>query len=242
MFDGSSSAGRDGGVWRLAVGVVGAVAIHAVAAGFLLTGSTVVHKTPRDLVPVVFVTPSLPRPVSGVSSAVVPSVPRRTRKPAQRRLDPPAAPPRAIAAPVEPEREAQPATESVPEPDHEVLGAAGGELGGEPAGESAGRPGGSGGAPMRLQRRVTPPKALASTMREPAYSRMLRAAGVTGRVLLMVEVRRDGTVGEVKVRSGSAALAAAAIEAIRTWRFTPAKFEGHPVAVWLPYPFVFRLE
>lgn len=96
--------------------------------------------------------------------------------------------------------------------------------------------------PVRLKISMTPPTAIESTVIAPEYPSRLRAARVAGRVVLLLEVKRDGSVGEVKVRSGHPDLAVAAAAAVKRWRFNPAQHEGKPVAVWLPYPVVFKLE
>jgi protein TonB len=70
----------------------------------------------------------------------------------------------------------------------------------------------------------------------------LREARVEGKVMLLIAVKSNGSVGEVKVQSGNPALAQAAVEAVKRWKFEPAIYDGRPIAVWLPYPFVFRLD
>jgi protein TonB len=56
-------------------------------------------------------------------------------------------------------------------------------------------------------------------------------------------VLADGAVGEVRVErsAGHPALDAAAIEAIRRWRFEPARRGAEPVEVWILLPVRFTL-
>ena len=85
------------------------------------------------------------------------------------------------------------------------------------------------------------PPAVVSKPR-PEYPDLARQAGVEGTVRLLVFVGVDGRVREAKVVASVPLLDAAALEAIRRWTFTPALANGHPVAVWVAVPVVFRLH
>ncbi len=64
-----------------------------------------------------------------------------------------------------------------------------------------------------------------------AYTEEARAAGIEGRLVLKVTVDAEGNVTDVKVVNGvDAALDAAAIQTVKTWRFKPAMACGKPVA------------
>lgn len=53
----------------------------------------------------------------------------------------------------------------------------------------------------------------------------------TGIVIAECVIRKDGSVGEIKiVRSPDTALAQATTDALRRWRFSPAQKDGKPVA------------
>ena len=52
---------------------------------------------------------------------------------------------------------------------------------------------------------------------------------LTGKVSLKAVIGVDGTVKEVDVLSGNHVLAAAALRAVRHWRYRPHEFNGHPV-------------
>ena len=69
---------------------------------------------------------------------------------------------------------------------------------------------------------------------------MLRLGGEP-RVILLFVVNRDGTVGDVRVTgSANARLDSAIVEAIREWRFTPARKNGKTVRQWCELSVVIR--
>lgn len=59
----------------------------------------------------------------------------------------------------------------------------------------------------------------------PAYPEIARRMSLTGAVRLEVVVAANGTVKETKVIGGHPILAAAAVEAVKKWRFDPASAE-----------------
>lgn len=79
--------------------------------------------------------------------------------------------------------------------------------------------------------------------RPPAYPEAARRRGEQGRVMLKVDVSADGSPREVSVSQGSgfAALDAAALGAVKQWRFIPATRGGTPVAAVAQVPIRFRL-
>jgi len=92
----------------------------------------------------------------------------------------------------------------------------------------------------------TPPRFSASYLQNPAprYPLAARRAGEQGTVTLKVMVTREGLPQRVKVEqtSGSSRLDAAALDAVRQWRFVPARRGATPVDSWVLVPVVFRLE
>ena len=78
----------------------------------------------------------------------------------------------------------------------------------------------------------------------PEYPPVARRRGEAGTVLLSVWGEADGRAGEVSVRqgSGSARLDRAALDAVRRWRFVPAKNGGVALASRIEVPIIFRLE
>lgn len=78
---------------------------------------------------------------------------------------------------------------------------------------------------------------------KPEYPDSARSAGKEGRVLLRVLVDAQGKTKtvEVNLSSGSDALDRAAVDAIRRWRFSPARHGDEPVESWIRVPIDFRL-
>jgi len=77
----------------------------------------------------------------------------------------------------------------------------------------------------------------------PDYPESARRDGREGRVLLRVLVDDQGRSKQVEINnsSGSDALDRAAAEAIKRWRFHPARHGDKPVESWLRIPIEFRL-
>lgn len=79
--------------------------------------------------------------------------------------------------------------------------------------------------------------------RPPAYPELARRRGEQGRVVVKVDVSAEGSPLEVSVAQGSgfAVLDAAALGAVKQWRFVPATRGGTPVAAVAQVPIRFRL-
>ena len=77
----------------------------------------------------------------------------------------------------------------------------------------------------------------------PYYPSAAKKRGVQGKVLLSVVVKADGTPLSVDVSrsSGSSTLDVAALEAVRQWRFVPAKKSGQPVQAEVVVPVEFKI-
>ena len=78
----------------------------------------------------------------------------------------------------------------------------------------------------------------------PAYPLLAIRQGAQGQVLLLVEVLTDGRAGRIDLEksSGHAALDAAAINAVRAWRFTPARQDGLLATQTVSIPIQFNLK
>jgi protein TonB len=78
----------------------------------------------------------------------------------------------------------------------------------------------------------------------PAYPALSRRTREEGRVLLRVRVDAEGHVAaiEVQATSGHPRLDEAAVEAVRQWRFVPARAGDHRVAGWAVVPINFHLS
>ena len=81
-----------------------------------------------------------------------------------------------------------------------------------------------------------------STIRR-RYPRLARRNGDEGTVMLRVLVTRDGRAAKVELdkTSGSSLLDGAAMDAVKEWRFVPARKGTEPVEDWVRVPIVFRL-
>lgn len=79
---------------------------------------------------------------------------------------------------------------------------------------------------------------------KPLYPAISRRIGEQGQVLLRVHVASDGTAADVQVQasSGSPRLDQSALDAVRRWRFVPAKLGREPVAAWVLVPIAFTLK
>ena len=78
----------------------------------------------------------------------------------------------------------------------------------------------------------------------PLYPPMSRRLGEQGVVVLRILIDANGRAVDVQVQrsSGSARLDQAALEAIREWRFIPARRGGKPVPEWYEWRWEFRLN
>ena len=68
-------------------------------------------------------------------------------------------------------------------------------------------------------------------MVHPVYPPEAKAKGIQGVVELRTTIGKDGHVEDVQVTSGDPVLAAAAVEAVRQWRYSTTLLNGDPVAV-----------
>ena len=118
-------------------------------------------------------------------------------------------------------------------------GTGNGEGLGSGIGEGSG--GGTGGGPFRPGSGIEPPRLLREVKAE--YTDDARRRGITGDVVLEIVVRRDGSVGDVRVLQGlGAGLDQRAITAVRQWRFAPARRRGEPVDVIVEVAVEFTLR
>ena len=78
----------------------------------------------------------------------------------------------------------------------------------------------------------------------PVYPRLSKRQGEVGSVMLMVFVELNGNPGQIDIQTSSrhVRLDQAAIEAVRRWRFVPAKQGDKAVAAWVLVPIVFSLK
>jgi protein TonB len=140
-------------------------------------------------------------------------------------------------------------TDAAPSPDSNGPGSGGGVgtgqgtgIGeGDGAGIGPGSGGGTGGGPYRPGIGITPPSVLREV--KPDYTEEARRRGVEGDVELEIVVRRDGNVGDVKLLRGlGSGLDQRATDAVRQWRFSPARRLGSPVDVVVEVAVEFKLR
>jgi protein TonB len=75
------------------------------------------------------------------------------------------------------------------------------------------------------------------------YTEEARRRNIEGEVVLEIVVRRDGSVGDVKLVNGlGSGLNDRAITAVKQWRFSPAKRLGAPVDVIVEVAVEFKLR
>lgn len=91
---------------------------------------------------------------------------------------------------------------------------------------------------------VSIPASYSASNQKPIYPNMSKRLGEQGTVVLRVLVKADGSAGEVEVKSTSnyPRLDQAAIDAVKTWRFNPAKIDGKATDEWYQVPIPFKLQ
>jgi TonB family protein len=109
------------------------------------------------------------------------------------------------------------------------------------SGIGPGSGGGTGGGPYRAGSGITAPGLVREV--KPDYTEEARRRGVEGDVILEIVVRSDGSVGDIKVLQGlGAGLDRRAADAVRQWRFSPARRLGTPVDVIVEVAVEFKLR
>jgi TonB family protein len=112
---------------------------------------------------------------------------------------------------------------------------------GDGRGVGPGSGGGVGGGPYRPGSGIEPPRVLQEVKAD--YPEDARRRGIAGDVVLEIVVRRDGSVGDVKiVRRLEGGLSEQAVAAVRQWRFAPARRLGAPVDVTVEVAVEFKLR
>lgn len=99
----------------------------------------------------------------------------------------------------------------------------------------------AGGGPVNLPEEADPPEPDENNP-APEYPEAARTTGQEARVVLKVVVEKTGTVGRIQVLKGEEPFVAAAIAAVKAWRFTPAMLDAQPIAVFLTIPVKFSLR
>jgi len=76
---------------------------------------------------------------------------------------------------------------------------------------------------------------------KPEYPSLARQARIQGTVVLQAAIGKDGTVQNLRVVSGHPMLTAAAIAAVKQWRYKPYYLNGEPVEVDTQINVIFTL-
>jgi periplasmic protein TonB len=112
---------------------------------------------------------------------------------------------------------------------------------GDGSGVGPGSGGGTGGGPYRPGSGIEAPRLLREVRAD--YTEDARQRGIAGDVVLEIVVRRDGSVGDVRILQGlPAGLNDRAVQAVRQWRFAPARRQGVPVDVIVEVSVEFKLR
>jgi protein TonB len=75
------------------------------------------------------------------------------------------------------------------------------------------------------------------------YSDAARRANLEGEVVMEIVIRRDGTVGDVRILNGLGLdLNDRAVRAVKQWRFAPGQMKGVAVDVVVEVAVEFRLR
>ena len=96
------------------------------------------------------------------------------------------------------------------------------------------------------QRTVTPPQFGAAYLNnpKPGYPATAKRMGLEGTVMVKVLVSREGDPLKVEIAhsSGYEILDNSAVQAVRSWRFIPARLGDSPLEGWVQVPLAFHLK
>jgi protein TonB len=115
-----------------------------------------------------------------------------------------------------------------------------GDVAGLEGGMAGGVAGGAVGSAMAVPEDADPPKPLSSNAK-PEYPSTALASNQTGTVVLKVIVMADGSVGDVQVMRGEEPFVSAAVEAVRRWKYEPARWKGQAITVYRVIQIPFKM-
>lgn len=115
-----------------------------------------------------------------------------------------------------------------------------GDVAGLEGGIAGGVAGGMVGGATAVPEDGDPPVPLASNTK-PQYPAAALAANQTGTVVLKVIVMADGSVGDVQVMRGEEPFVSAAVEAVKRWRYEPARWKGQAITVYRVVQIPFKM-
>lgn len=92
---------------------------------------------------------------------------------------------------------------------------------------------------------VSMPEVIPESKVTPDYPELARVARIEGRVILQAVILKDGTVAEIEILNcnrPNMGFEESAIQAVRQWRYQPAKQGGRPVDVYFTVRVDFDLQ
>ena len=95
-------------------------------------------------------------------------------------------------------------------------------------------------APVPVGGNIKPPIKIKDV--RPVYPAIAQAARVEGLVIIATTISSTGRVMDVKLLRSIPLLDAAALDAVRQWKFTPTLLNGSPVAVVMTVTVNFTLR
>ena len=92
---------------------------------------------------------------------------------------------------------------------------------------------------------VTNPVLIPESKIEPEYPELARVARLEGNVILQAIIHSDGSVGDIEIlrcNRPNMGFEDSAVEAVRQWRYRPARLHGRPVPVFMTVKVRFELD
>lgn len=120
------------------------------------------------------------------------------------------------------------------------IGAPAGDLGAILEGPALPPPPPKPAGPIRVGQLVQPPRKIADA--RPIYPEIARIARIEGTVVIDAIIDPTGRVDHLRVVRSVPPLDAAALDAVRQWRYTPSVLNGEPVAVLMTVTVRFTLS
>lgn len=242
LFDDLMPVRGGGRAWRAVPLSLAVHALATVAIGVLVARPTLSAQPEPERGPVAWV-PERPLPVTAAPTRATPA---RRPAPVDARLPAPA--PAPVALPIAP----APLDALTSGAFDDSLSVCLSGCGNGPADSDGRGPGdldpgggdghapGNAGRPLHIGGDLRPPRKLSHLV--PPYPELARRAGVGGTVVVQCVIGVDGRVSEAQVLRGHPLLDAAALEAVRQWRYEPTRLNGTavPVVMTVSVTFVAR--
>jgi len=238
---------------RLAISIGAAMAVLG-ALGFgamVISGRITPEQEAEQMVDVSFRPPPPPPPPAKIENPPPPPPPKVARAavpPAEAptpAVDVPAPAAAALVAPKEIPTKAAPevAPEQAVAERHLAVGGSGTGAGNGAGAEESPEPvsAAAGGGPVNLPEDADPPEPSEANVM-PEYPEAERTVGHESVVILKIVIEADGRVGRIIVMKGDEPFLAAALSAVRSWHYEPAKLDGQSIATFKIVKIPFRLK